>query len=240
MELSSVKGGKMRVGLIFAALLPMLTYGCSSVIYRPFSLDTQPATSLSIDARQRFVLVTDKGGKNGNRRVTCAEPSPDVFSAVAASATANANFGQQSGQIAASMMERAAALGPRTQTIQLLRDGLYRSCEAYMNGIIDEAEYRRILVSYDEVMITTLAIDGLTSSAKPLPVLGTGASNATVGNQTASASGGNEGTVQPTAVGSAPDAQYAAAIGEILKNYYNFQLELKRMYLPSSGGAAPH
>jgi len=218
----------------------MVTSGCSSVIHQPFSIDTQPATSLSIDARQRLVLVTDKGGKDGNRRVTCAEPSPDVFSAVAASATASAALGQQSGQIAASMMERAAALGPRTQTIQLLRDGLYRSCEAYMNGIIDEAEYRRILVSYDEVMITTLAIDGLTSSAKPLPVLGTGTASAVVGNQTASASGSTEGAVQPSATGSAPDAQYAAAIGEILKNYYNFQLELKRLYLPGSGGAASH
>lgn len=47
--------------------------------------------------------------------------------------------------------------------IQLLRDGLYRACEAYTNGIIDGREYKRIIARYDETMITMLAIDGLTS-----------------------------------------------------------------------------
>jgi hypothetical protein len=229
----------MRIGLIFAAFVPMAMCGCSGVIYQPFSLDTQPATSLSVDARQRFLLVTDKGGKLGNRRVTCAEPSPDVFAAIAASATASATVGQQSGQLAASLVERAAAVGPRTQTIQLLRDGLYRACEAYMNGIVDDEEYKRVLLGYDEVMITMLAIDGLTASNRPVPVLGAGTATATTGNQTASASGTAESATQPATGGPSPDAQFAAAVGEILKSYYSFQLDLKRLFLrePRGGGS---
>lgn len=215
--------------------LPLLLLGlsgCTSTIHRPFSVDTDPATSLSVDARQRIILVTDKGGTDGNRRVVCAEPSPDVFSALAATAAARANVGTEGGELASSIAEQAAAVGPRTQTVQLLRDGLYRACEAYMNGILDAKEYRRIVLGYDETMLTLLTIDGLTSRPQELPVLRTGSSTATVEEGSASAgvaaleiAGDTAGAVTPSS-----DAQLAQTVHEILKSYYQFQLDLKRLF----------
>ena len=43
--------------------------------------------------------------------------------------------------LGASSSETSASIGLRTQTITLLRDGLYRLCEAYMNGAVDEIQY---------------------------------------------------------------------------------------------------
>jgi hypothetical protein len=107
-------------------------------------------------------------GQLHKRRVICAEPSPDVFTVLAASLSGEAGAGGQNIGAAVSMAQSAAALGPRTQTIQLLRDGLYRACEAYMNGLINRDEYRQIMFAYDEVMITMIAVDGLNYA---LPVL---------------------------------------------------------------------
>jgi hypothetical protein len=71
--------------------------------------------------------------------------------------------GKGGGSISASMNEAVASLGIRTATIQLLRDGLYRACEAYRNGAINEFGYAMLLSNYDDVMIRLLAIEGLTS-----------------------------------------------------------------------------
>lgn len=123
-------------------------------------------TDANADAKAAVKSV--RAGQLHKRRVICAEPSPDVFTALAASLSGGAGAGGQNIGAAASMAQSAAALGPRTQTIQLLRDGLYRACEAYMNGLINRDEYRQIMFAYDEVMITMIAVDGLNYA---LPVL---------------------------------------------------------------------
>ena len=40
--------------LLLGLVAILLTTGCNSVVHKKFSLDTTPATSLSVDARQRF------------------------------------------------------------------------------------------------------------------------------------------------------------------------------------------
>jgi hypothetical protein len=40
--------------------------------------------------------------------------------------------------------------------MQLLRDGLYRACEAYMNGAIGRTAYTAILANYDTMMMTMM------------------------------------------------------------------------------------
>ena len=86
----------------------------------------------------------------------------------------------------------------RTQTIQLLRDGLYRACEAYMNGAIDQHQYNVILINADKLMITLLAIDGIAGTHVVAPVtisaaapgVSTGASTTAGANGTVAASAG--------------------------------------------------
>ena len=165
----------LRVVLACLLLLPL--GGCANYIFRSFDIDS--GESLSLDAKQRLVLATYKGGKGSNRKIVCAEPSPDAFSATSASAAASTAFtfptllpgGQTgsttgSGGIAAARSESAASIGLRTQTIQLLRDGLYRACEAYMNGAIDQHQYNIILLNIDKLMVTLLGIDAIGGTPK--------------------------------------------------------------------------
>ena len=172
--------------VVVACLLLLSLGGCANYIFRSFDIDS--GESLSLDAKQRLVLATYKGGKSGNRKIVCAEPSPDAFSATSASAAASAAFtfptlvpagqtGTEGGQpatsgsggIAAARSESAASIGMRTQTIQLLRDGLYRACEAYMNGAIDQHQYNIILLNIDKLMVTLLGIDAIGGTPKAPP-----------------------------------------------------------------------
>ena len=168
------------------AVLPLM--GCSSsYIFRTFNVDG--GESLSVDARQRMVLVTHKGGKTRDRMVVCTEPSPDAFTAQAASGQASGNVnvatptaaGGQSQQSAAgsgsfASSEAAASLAMRTQTVQLLRDSMFRACEAYMNGAIDQHQYNVVLLNIDRLMVTLMGVDAIGGTATvPAVAIGAGA-----------------------------------------------------------------
>jgi hypothetical protein len=62
-------------------------------------------------------------------------------------------------------------IGARNSTIQLLRDGLYRACEAYMNGALGDFGYGLVLVNYGRVMVALLTADGLAHPALAQPVV---------------------------------------------------------------------
>jgi len=160
--------------------------GCANYIFKTFDID-QGNESLSLDAKQRIVLVTQHGGKERNQKIVCAEPSPDALSATAASfsgaaavtiPTAQGNAGG-SGGLAGGSSESVASLAMRTQTIQLLRDGYYRLCEAYMNGAIDQNQYNVVLVNIDRLMTTLLGIDGIAGTRNVAPVTISAAAPAT-------------------------------------------------------------
>lgn len=139
-------------------------------IFRRVNIDN--GRGVSIDARQRLVFVTEKGGRTGSQRIVCAEPSPDVAVAAAESLAANLSsptsiFGGGENEtlaagIAQARSESVASIAFRTQTIQLLRDALYRACEAYMNGAINDFQYQVIIANMDRLMPALIAADGLT------------------------------------------------------------------------------
>lgn len=146
-------------------LLPLfLLCGCGGEIFHRF--DLQDGHSLSIDARQRLVFVASRPDEEGApHQIICTEPSPDAIVARAEAIAAQGSFFSRVmlGGGAANQ-ESAASIGLRTQTIQLLRDGLFRACEAYMNGILDRSQYALILANFDRVMIAALAIDAIGGS----------------------------------------------------------------------------
>jgi hypothetical protein len=210
--------------------------GCSSTIHEQFSIDEQPAISLSLDAKQRLFLVTDKGGRNKNQRVVCAEPSPDALVGIAASGALEASMGSEgSGKLAASMAEAIGELGDRTPTIQLLRDGLYRACEAYMNGIYTNEEYREILYGYDDLVVTLLAIEGLTQRPR-FPNIGMQAK--TEAKATDNPEANTSPAVPPTEKqnNTVPSVskEVAEAVRDILFDYYNLQRQQYGLPLVSS------
>ncbi|MCB1885733.1 MAG: hypothetical protein KDG89_17385, partial [Geminicoccaceae bacterium] len=160
-------------------------------VFRPFDVD---AVSVSTDAKQRVILSAVRGTEGKRRRVVCAEPSPDAVSALAASTGGSLGVALPAGatpeQIQANLAltravaEQVAYVGVRNATIQLLRDGLYRACEAYMNGAVGDFGYALILTNYGKTMAALLTIDGVT---RP------GFTGATVLTGTASGNGGGGG-----------------------------------------------
>src|SRR5712692_3916288 len=80
----------LRSACVCAAVLSLsFLTGCANYIFKSFDID-QGNESLSLDAKQRVILVTERGGRMRDRKVVCAEPSPDALSATAASFSGSA------------------------------------------------------------------------------------------------------------------------------------------------------
>jgi len=117
-----------------------------------------------IDAKQRAIF--QRGG------VICAEPSPDALSALAASqglsvATPQGTTVGQSLSIA----EAAGAIGLRTQSIQLMRDHMYRICEGYSSGAISPLAFQLLHRRFQTTMVGILAIEQLTGAVRPPAII---------------------------------------------------------------------
>ena len=124
-------------------------------------------TALIMDIKERGVYtrqVTQEDNKK--RMLLCAEPSPDALSAT--SGAGNAGYGGAT--LGVQVATTAAYVGLRTQTIQLLRDAMYRLCEATLNEQISKAEYRFLFENLEDDMITLLAIEQLTGVVRAPPV----------------------------------------------------------------------
>lgn len=144
------------------ALTALMITGCGNfnAINKRFSPNNNQ--SISIDAKQRVVYSIEKKFKGSKWTAICAEPSPDALSALSASAGANAEVIEKALTISTSSNETAASIGLRTQTIQILRDAMYRSCEAYASGAMDNVDFKQAQRRYQDVMLALLAIEQLT------------------------------------------------------------------------------
>src|SRR5712691_7887218 len=122
-------------------------------------------------AEVRAINESTVGQESAHGRITpkyvrCAEPSPDVAKAVSTSLGASLSAvirglpsgvtPQVAGAVSRSHAEAIAQLTERLATMQLLRDGLYRACEAYANGAISDTTYAVMLSRYDKTMVTML------------------------------------------------------------------------------------
>lgn len=132
--------------------------GCAThkTSYRNFDTDQGGAL---IDVKQRAIIVKKLNGED----VVCAEPSPDAISALSTQLTGEASKENAAAVKAAlSSNEAAAFVGLRTQSIQLLRDAMFRACEAYANGAMNGTEYSLLTRRYQRAMVALLAIEQLT------------------------------------------------------------------------------
>lgn len=160
----------MQKFIIELSIATAVLSGCSAnhnSIYR--DLRTSAGTGALVDIKQRAIMAGERNAKtaNGNQKVVCAEPSPDSLSAYAAEIAAKTDTGKGvSVELATAFQESVAFVGLRTQSIQLLRDAMYRSCEAYMNGAISESQYSVLARRYQKHAIALLAIESLTGTVK--------------------------------------------------------------------------
>jgi len=137
--------------------------GCTTAqqsIFRSVNLDS--GRSLSTDANQRLIIntkthPTSRPGRVNPERIICAEPSPDTAAIVANTLGFGLNvLGQGNAAAAVGQSSALAQLAERTVTVQLLRDQMYRACEAYANGAISGTEYSLLMSRNNDAMVTLM------------------------------------------------------------------------------------
>lgn len=152
--------GKIR--LFFSLVGAVLLTGCAHLTTYQASVG-DPKTGVSMDAKQRLLLINEGPSK---ARFMCAEPSPDVMTAIGASLGASLFSGADSTKnFSGAFSENAQNIGLRTTSIQLMRDALYRVCEAHLNTG-DSEEYMKLQAQMPTLVVGLLAIEQLTGAVK--------------------------------------------------------------------------
>ncbi len=186
------KISKIRALMLASTLLALSGCGNLNSVYRDFNVDD--GSGAMVDIKQRAVIVSKQqrplaSGGTTERTLVCAEPSPDALSAYAAEAAAAADVpGQVTAQLAAASQESATFVGLRTQSIQLLRDALFRDCERYLNGAMSEADYSLAARRHQKFMVALLGIEQLTGAVRVPPVILTTQGQAEAGQSLSSLS----------------------------------------------------
>ena len=152
---------------IFASLLLWSCSGNGEYV-KIHSAESGESVMTTADVRAIHQIKVTNGIQDGRIKpeyIICAEPSPDIAKAVADALKLSASadikgLADKNPKLAADMSrertEIVAQLTERLATIQLLRDTLYRACEAYANGAISASSYTVMLSRYDDIMITML------------------------------------------------------------------------------------
>ena len=126
-----------KVIWLFPAVLLSLS-GCVGPPYIHETASLGSASTLTMDASKRSILVNGKGG-------VCAEPAPDATAIIVTEIAANlvAKRIGQGGGGSMNPLNQASVIEifQRSQGIQVLRESMYRLCEAYINGAMDTQSY---------------------------------------------------------------------------------------------------
>ena len=167
--------------LSYAVLLGTLSIlaGCANLntIDRETDLDSldDKGKVIHLDIQQRLVVVNAMGKY-------CAEPSPDALAAFAAAVGIGASAPAKGAVSAAGgASSSAASVGLRTQSITLMRDALYRMCEAYGNGQLSKPQVMALLSRSQDLTAVILATEQLTGAvvAQQAALSGSASSDAT-------------------------------------------------------------
>jgi hypothetical protein len=167
--------------LVFLAIVSIvLLSGCARLnsIHRSQPLPSDRGHILSIDAKQRNVLSAPHPlPRDGNANTIsyairfCSEPPPDVFTATASTLGLRAATGTEKtrqdirAELQQTISENAATI-ERTQTINILREAMYRNCERYLSGAITEQEFIVQAARDQRAMVHVLAIEQLAGTSK--------------------------------------------------------------------------
>lgn len=157
--------GRTRVLLAcLAASTALLLGGCDvSKVYR--NRGVRPPSAITTDAYQRSVFIAQAPSDEKGQLRFCAEAAPDAFSALSASIAAEGNIKDKTASLNASINQTGTAFA-RTQTINMLRESMYRTCERYLSGAISK-ETMIVQAARDQrMMVQILAIEELGQAAR--------------------------------------------------------------------------
>ncbi len=133
---------------------------------------------LSGSATRRTTLIEFPTRDNVRHRV-CAEPPPDAVEAYANALSAAikgvpvSGGGTLGADVARSFATEASPILYRTQGLQLLRDSQYHLCTMYLNGVINEDQYRHFFSSivYNATWLIDREMPALAVAAARTPVV---------------------------------------------------------------------
>jgi len=201
-----------------AILATLLLAGCgalSTETQRGYDL-TQGWSTPSAFTTADIRMISQRQQPVLHNTVICTEPSPDVAKAASslASLAAQGGSGNVSAgvNLSAASAEALAELAGRSTALLGLRDGLYRACEAYANGVIGQDAYSLVLSRYGQLMTTLFLGQDVTgtagkaaaSAAVPLPAAAQNTGSQPGGSQTpnktsttGSATAGNASAAEP-------------------------------------------
>jgi|GEM_PF-6700401 len=146
------KEGKLELGiaLLFILLLTAVSY----IGYQRFS--AHPAAQNAALVDKNFEVWFGNAGqrisyRDLNRQIFCSEPSPDasidLTQVDAIKLALAAGKGPLSAAIdmgnAGASAASSNAIFRRSQSIQYLRDSMFFLCQAYMNNVIEAADYKK-------------------------------------------------------------------------------------------------
>lgn len=179
---------RLSAGLFLFALA-----GCAnlSTYNRTDPVSHRAAQAIFIDAKQRGVHSAPAYDDQVHGMVLkfCAEPSPDALSAIAGGASGGLSVQDKvTLQAAFTIAESASSIGLRTQSIQLMRDSMYRLCEASLSHNTSP-QFWSAFRYFQNSMVTILAIEQLTGVAKAPAVMLTTTAGATPNKDVATLTG---------------------------------------------------
>lgn len=123
----------------------------------------QRAIAIHLDAQQRLVVFAAEK--------YCAEPSPDALATYAAAlGLTGSRLPNKSIAASAALNSIAGSIGLRTQSITLMRDTLYRTCEAAMNGYLSDEQVAILMARSQDLTAVVLAIEQLTGAVAAPPI----------------------------------------------------------------------
>ena len=157
----------LRAKAAVSVMALIILQGCASMTHynksQPMNFRSYPGQVVtSLDAKQRVVL----SNHTRDGIAACAEPSPDALSALAATQEGSFGNGSVNAGLNASLQEQAASIGLRTQSIQLMRDAMYRLCEGYLSNSLDPMSFETLHRRFQNTMVAILAIEQLTGTVK--------------------------------------------------------------------------
>jgi hypothetical protein len=162
----------MRLTVVAAALATAALAGCANISTLNRSSDLPDGgKAIHLDAAQRLVYSKKDGS-------LCAEASPDALQAFAASASGGLTLPNSgvTASLANALTTSAGSIGLRTQSITLMREQLYRICEANHNGLTPDVI--QLLERSQDLTLGVLAIEQLTGAVAARQVVLTGDANA--------------------------------------------------------------
>jgi hypothetical protein len=153
--------------------------GCAGLTTSTKQVDLNEK-AIAIDVKQRVIF--SQRNKNGDL-VTCAEPSPDALTVVAASGgiSIDAGPGKPVGNASAAFAEQGAFVGLRTQAIQTMRDALFSLCTSFASGAVDKDQFTAMQRRFQSTLMGLIAIEQLTRPVTAAQAVLTSNSAATAG-----------------------------------------------------------